>query len=67
MAIVEKQYAGVRERDDANRARVAGNRDEVEGVLANTLSLFRNGAASFIDWLDRPSHEKRAKGCMPEM
>jgi hypothetical protein len=42
----------VREREDANRTREAGNRDEVEGVLANTLNLFRNGAVGFIDWLD---------------
>jgi hypothetical protein len=51
----------VREREDANRTREAGNRDEVEGDVANTLDLFRNGAAcrvflftlvGFIDWLD---------------
>ena len=44
--------AGVREREDANRTREAGNRDEVEGVVANTLNSFRNGAVGFIDWLD---------------
>jgi hypothetical protein len=43
--------AGVREREDAHRTREAGNRDEVEGVLANTLNLFRNGAVGFIEWL----------------
>jgi hypothetical protein len=43
----------VREREDANRTREAGNRDEVEGVVANTLKLFRRGAVGFIDWLDR--------------
>jgi len=43
----------VREREDANRTREAGNRDEVEGVVANTLNLFRNGAVGFIDWLGR--------------
>ena len=42
----------MRERDDANRTRAAGNRDEVEGVIANTLNAFRNGAVGFIDWLD---------------
>jgi hypothetical protein len=42
----------VREREDADRAREAGNRDEVEGIVAITLSLFRNGAVGFIDWLD---------------
>jgi len=36
--------AGVRERKDANRTREVGNRDEVEGVLANTLNAFRYGA-----------------------
>jgi hypothetical protein len=43
-----------------NRTREAGNRDEVEGVVANTPDLFRNGASllaktfgvGFIDWLD---------------
>ena len=30
--------AGVREREYANRSREAGNRDEVEGVVANTLN-----------------------------
>ena len=44
--------AGVREREDANRTREAGNRDEVEGVVASSLNLFRNGAVGFIDWLD---------------
>ena len=42
----------MREREDANRTREAGNRDEVEGVVANTMSLFRNVAVGFIDWLD---------------
>ena len=44
--------AGVREREDTNRTRVAGSRDGVEGVVANTLNLRRNGAVGFIDWLD---------------
>jgi hypothetical protein len=44
--------AGVREREDANRTREAGHRDEVEGVVANTLNSFRGGAVGFIDWLD---------------
>ena len=42
----------MREREDANRTREVGNRDEVEGVVANTLKLYRNGAVGFIDWLD---------------
>ena len=43
----------MREREDENRTREAGNRDEVEGVVANTLDSFRNGAVGFIVWLDR--------------
>jgi hypothetical protein len=35
-----------------NRTRVAGNRDEGEGVVGNTLNLHRQGAVGFIDWLD---------------
>jgi hypothetical protein len=38
--------AGVRERADANRARVAGHLDEIQGVVANTL----NGARG--KWCD---------------
>ncbi len=41
----------MREREDENRTREAGNRDEVEGVVANTLKLYCNGAVGFIDWL----------------
>jgi hypothetical protein len=44
--------AGVREHEDTNRTRVAGSRDGVEGVVANTLSAFRYEAVGFIDWLD---------------
>ncbi len=52
--------AGVREREGTNRTRVAGHLDEIQGVVANTLSLSRNAAAcrafaftlvGFIDWL----------------
>ena len=50
----------MREREDVNRTREAGNRDEVEGVVAKPQWLFRNGASllansfgvGFIDWLD---------------
>src|SRR5947199_1215263 len=41
---------GVREREDTNRNREAGNRDEVEGVVANSLKLFLDGAMGFIEW-----------------
>jgi hypothetical protein len=44
--------AGVREREDANRTRVAGHLDEIQGAVANTLNLYRNGAVAFIGWLD---------------
>src|SRR5438477_1897068 len=49
------------QRTSFNRTREAGNRDEVEGVVANTLKSQRNGAAcrvfaftlvGFIGWLD---------------
>ena len=49
---LKNNTAGVREREDANRTRAAGNRDEVEGVVASTVDLPRNGAVGFIDWLD---------------
>jgi len=52
MAIIENNTAGVREREEANRTREAGNRDEVEGVVAITLILLRNGAVRLIDWVD---------------
>jgi hypothetical protein len=42
--------AGVHERENENRTRVAGLL-EIQGVLANQLNLFREGAVSFIDWL----------------
>jgi len=48
---LKNNTAGVRERKDANRTREAGNRDEVESVVASTLWLLRNGAVGFIDWL----------------
>jgi len=43
--------AGVREREDANRTREVGHLDEIQGVVASSLNLFRNGAVGFIDWL----------------
>jgi len=36
---------------ERNRTREAGNRDEVEGAMANTLKFSCNGAVGFIDWL----------------
>jgi len=39
------------EREDASRTRAAGNRDEVEGVVASILNLLRNRAVGFIGWL----------------
>src|SRR4029077_5713191 len=46
-----QKTGGVREGEDQNRTREVGNRDEVEGVVANTLKLYRDGAVGFIDWL----------------
>ena len=55
----------MREREEANRTREAGNLDEIQGVVANTLNSFRSGAAcrvssftlvGFIDWLDVLDH-----------
>ena len=48
---LKNNTAGVRECVGTNRTREAGSRDEVEGVVANALKLFRNGAVGFIDWL----------------
>jgi hypothetical protein len=49
---LQNNTAGVREREEPNRTRAAGSRDEVEGVVANTLNLLPSGAVGFIDWLD---------------
>jgi hypothetical protein len=35
--------AGEREREDENRTRETGNRDEVEGVVTKILEFSRNG------------------------
>jgi hypothetical protein len=43
--------AGVREREDANRTRVAGHLDAIQGVVARMLMVVRSGAVGFIDWL----------------
>jgi hypothetical protein len=43
--------AGVREREDANRTTEAGHLGEIQGVVANTLSLHPNGVVGFIVWL----------------
>jgi hypothetical protein len=44
--------AGVREHEDANRTREAGRLDEIQGVVAIMVNLFRNVVVGFIDWLD---------------
>jgi hypothetical protein len=43
--------AGVREREEANRTRVAGRLDEIQGVVVIMVNLFRNVVVGFIDWL----------------
>ena len=64
---------GVGERKDANRTREAGSLDKIQGVVANTLNAFRNGAVGFIDWLDAlrvnladRSIDPLSLGCKPE-
>ena len=37
------------QRTSLNRTRVAGQLDEIQGVVANTLNLFRHEAVDFID------------------
>src|SRR5213082_3570172 len=54
--------AGVREREDANRTREAGHLDEIQGVVANTLKLFPDGAVGFIDWLDAALELRARRG-----
>src|SRR5207253_10887697 len=54
------------QRTSFNRPREAGHLDEIQGVVASTLSLFRNGAVGFIDWLDAlasPRGESEANAC----
>jgi hypothetical protein len=46
---LKNNTAGVCEREDVNRTREAGNRDKVEGVVANTLDSQRNGGVGFMD------------------
>ena len=41
----------MREREGANRTREAGHLDEIQGAVANTLKLYRQGAVGFIGWL----------------
>jgi hypothetical protein len=64
---LKNNAAGVRKREDARRTREAGNRDEVEGVVANTLNLFPNGAVGFIDWLDRSRLDHQALWIEPPL
>jgi hypothetical protein len=39
------------QRTSFNRTREAGHLDEIQGVVANTLTSQRNGAVGFVDWL----------------
>src|SRR5437016_14088691 len=61
---LKNNTAGVREREDENRTREAGNLDEIQGAVARSLNLFRNGAVGFIDWLGAVRHNgiNRGKG-----
>ncbi len=42
---LDNNTAGVREREDPNRTREAGHLDQIQGVVATTLTLDRNGAS----------------------
>ena len=58
--------AGVREREDANRTREAGCLDEIQGVVANTPGLFRNGSRCLHrlvgSLLQKQDHRAQMKG-----
>src|SRR6266436_5147780 len=47
------------QRTSFNRTREAGHLDEIQGVVASTPNLFRNGAVGFIVWLDGAHHCER--------
>jgi hypothetical protein len=53
---LKNNTAGVRECEDANRTKVAGNRDEVEGVVANAL----NGARGKRCDIDRQAEGRKS-------
>ena len=55
--------AGVREPEEANRTRVAGHLDEIQGVVPITLNVFPAGAVGFIDWLDFVAMQQTPKHC----
>jgi hypothetical protein len=41
------------QRTSFNRTREVGHLDEIHGVVASWLTLYRNGGVGFIDWLGR--------------
>jgi hypothetical protein len=62
---LQNNTAGVREREEANRTTVARHLDEIQGVVAITLNLFRSGAVGF-NWLGVIAlslHCKKQKRC----
>ena len=58
---LQNNTAGVREHEHANRTRKPGTLHEIQGVVANTLNLFRNGAVGFIDWLGLIANKPRCE------
>ena len=61
----------MRDREDANRTREAGHLDEIQGVVANTLNTFRNGAAcrvssfTLVGVIDGLNAKRRIKKYLP--
>ena len=50
------------QRTSFNRTREAGNRDEVEGIVANVFAVFGSGSFSFIHWLSAALELRRRRG-----
>jgi len=59
--VLNNNTAGVREREETNRTRVAGHLDEIQGVVASRLKGSRNGDVGFIDWLDSLSELRNTR------
>jgi hypothetical protein len=57
----------VREGEDANRTRVAGHLDEIQGGVASSLKLYRNGAIGFIAWLGGRGSTPCVMRCFPKL
>src|SRR5712675_375726 len=53
--------AGVREREETNRTRVAGHLDGIQGVLANTQNYFAEGPLASSNLVRRLLHPDRLR------